>query len=102
MLTMNRFRVPEAEAGVFRSQVAAAVDLLRNRPGCESIDLVKNLDDPQLWCLVARWTDVGSYRRAFSGVEARLALIPVLSLALDEPGAYDLPEDVGENRPRAR
>ena len=47
-----------------------------------------------------RWTDVGSYRRAFNGTPAKLVLVPLLSLAIDEPSAYAMPSDVGENRPR--
>ena len=38
----------------------------------------------------------------FGGFEAKMVLVPLLSEAIDEPSAYDAPEDVGENLPRAR
>jgi hypothetical protein len=53
-----------------------------------------------LWAIVSRWADVGSYRRAFNGTPAKMVLVPLLSLAIDEPSAYAMPSDVGENRPR--
>ena len=53
-----------------------------------------------LWAIVSRWADIGSYRRAFNGTDAKLVLVPLLSLAIDEPSAYAEPASVGENRPR--
>jgi len=69
--------------------------------GCRGAELVQNLDEPQLWAIVSNWEQVGDYRRAFSGTPAKLALIPLLSLAIDEPSAYDDPAEVGQNHPRA-
>jgi hypothetical protein len=38
------------------------------------------------------WENVGSYRRALSPYEVKLTAVPLLSLAIDEPTAYeDLP-----------
>ena len=102
MLAVNRFRViPEDEDDFFR-RARAAVDFMATREGAESIELVRNLDEPDLWCLVSSWRNVGSYRRSFNGYTAKLVLVPLLSEAIDEPGAYDHPEAVGENRPRTR
>jgi uncharacterized protein YbjT (DUF2867 family) len=72
----------------------------RASAGCEDARLVQNLDEPELWAIVSRWADVGSYRRAFNGTDAKLVLVPLLSLAIDEPSAYAEPDSVGENRPR--
>ncbi len=100
MLAVTRFRVePEAEPG-FVVAARAASDFYATRPGCEASDLVRNLDDPELWALISRWADVGSYRRAFSGYEAKMILTPLLLLAIDEPGAYASPDAVGANLPR--
>ncbi|HMQ37847.1 MAG TPA: antibiotic biosynthesis monooxygenase [Micropruina sp.] len=102
MLAVNRFRVlPQDEDDFFRS-ARAAVDFMASREGAESIDLVRNLDEPDLWAIVGRWANVGSYRRAFNGYEAKVVLVPLLSRAIDEPGAYDVPDDVGTNLPRSR
>lgn len=99
MLVVSRFRVPDGTVG-FVDAATAAVERFRASAGCQGADLVQNLDEPQLWALVSTWADVGSYRRAFNGTEAKLVLIPLLSLAIDEPSAYDEPGQVGLNRPR--
>ncbi len=99
MMAISRFRVP-GDASVFRSGAEAVVARFAASGGCEGAEVVQNLDDPELWAIVSRWADVGSYRRAFNGTDAKLVLIPLLSLAIDEPSAYAEPASVGENRPR--
>ncbi len=74
--------------------------MLASRPGAESIDLVRNLDEPELWAIVGRWTDVGSYRRALGGMESKMVVVPLLSRAIDEASAYLDPAAVGINVPR--
>lgn len=100
MIVINRFRVHPAERAGFENQAQAAVDLLRTKPGLQSVDLVQNLDDEQLWALVTRWENVGSYRRALGGFESKMTIVPLLSLSIDEPSAYDDSEEVGFNLPR--
>ncbi len=100
MLAITRFRVTPVEQASFLDLARAASDFYLTRPGCESADLLHNLDDPDLWALVSRWADVGSYRRAYNGYEAKMILTPLLLLALDEPGAYGRPGEVGRNVPR--
>ena len=77
----------------------ASVKLTRNlpggfSPGCLDVEVVANLDAPDLWALVSRWRDVGSYRRALSGNEAKLLLTPILIRAIDEPSAYLDPQEL--------
>ncbi len=98
MLVINRFRVPSGQRDRFRSDAAAAMALLQAKPGCRELDLVQNLDEPDLWALVSRWDRVGDYRRALSGLESRMVIVPLLSCAIDEPSAYDEQADV--NLPR--
>jgi len=99
VLVVSRFRVP-AGVGGFVDAATAAVERFRVSAGCRSAELVQNLDEPELWALVSTWADVGSYRRAFNGTDAKLVLIPLLSLAIDEPSAYDEAGQVGVNQPR--
>ncbi|MCA0296786.1 MAG: antibiotic biosynthesis monooxygenase [Actinobacteria bacterium] len=99
MIAISRFRVP-GDGSAFRAGADAVVAQFASSPGSLGAELVQNLDDPELWAIVSRWADVGSYRRAFSGTEAKLVLIPLLSLAIDEPSAFAEPSSVGENRPR--
>ena len=101
MIVVSRFRVPEVERASFEAVAAPAVQLLSAQPGLIGIDFGVNLDDPTLWALVTKWVDVGSYRRAL-GSANRIVLWPLLSLAIDEPSAYDDPEAVGQNLPRTR
>jgi heme-degrading monooxygenase HmoA len=89
MLVITRFRVSDADG--FRSRVDAALSVLRTRDGFEADDLQRNLDDDQLWVLVTRWRDVGSFRRALQGYESKMVVVPLLSEALDEPSAYEDP-----------
>jgi quinol monooxygenase YgiN len=96
---ISRFRVDGDPSG-FRVQALAVVERFAASAGSLGADLVQNLDEPELWAIVSRWSDVGSYRRAFNGTEAKLVLVPLLSLAIDEPSAYDEPRSVGENQPR--
>lgn len=100
MIVVNRFRVPDGERPGFEARAGAALDLLRSKPGLVSADLVQNLDEPELWAIVSHWDQVGSYRRALNGYESKVTIVPLLSLAIDEPSAYADPADVGQNRPR--
>ena len=101
MLAISRFRVPAERAAGFVERSRAAVDFFASCRGCLAVDLLQNLDDPELWTITSRWVDVGSYRRSFSGYEAKLVLVPLLSEAIDEPSAYADPAEVGENLPRS-
>jgi quinol monooxygenase YgiN len=101
VIAITRFRVPGDDRG-FLESAEAVVARFAASTGCEGAELVRNLDEPGLWAIVSRWADVGSYRRAFNGTEAKLVLMPLLSRAIDEPSAYAEPSSVGENVPRAR
>jgi quinol monooxygenase YgiN len=100
VIVLNRFRVPDSDADGFLAAARAAVAVLEQREGFVSADLGRNLDDPSLWTITSRWRNVGSYRRALQGYESKMVVVPLLSLAIDEPSAYDDVELVGENRAR--
>ncbi|MBB1510083.1 antibiotic biosynthesis monooxygenase family protein [Tessaracoccus sp. MC1756] len=97
MLAISRFSSPGPS---FAAEAAGAVEWWSQRPGCLSMELVQNLDEPELWALVSRWESVGAYRRSFNGFDAKMLLTPLLSRALDEPSAYLPPDELGENVPR--
>jgi quinol monooxygenase YgiN len=101
VIVLNRFRVPEPDTDTFLDQGRAAVRVLSERPGFVSADLGRNLDDPALWTITTRWQNVGSYRRALQGFESKMVVVPLLSLAIDEPSAYDDVELVGQNQARS-
>ena len=100
MIAFNRFRVTDEDAFLARAEPAIAF-----MQGCEgnlSAELGRNLDEADLWCIASTWRSVGAYRRSFNGYQAKVTLVPLLSEAIDEPGAYDHPDAVGENLPRTR
>lgn len=88
-MVITRFRVVQSAA--FVGRVEAALAVLRVRAGFLDAALERNLDDPELWALVTRWANVGSYRRALQGYEAKMVVVPLLSEAVDEPSAYEDP-----------
>lgn len=100
MLAISRFRVSVGTQAEFASQAAAVVAHFEACGGNESAQLVRNLDEPELWAIVSHWENVGAYRRSFSGYEAKMLLMPLMNLAIDEPGAYDAADDLGPNIPR--
>ncbi|MFT3861037.1 antibiotic biosynthesis monooxygenase family protein [Micropruina sp.] len=100
MLAINRFRVTDEGSFLVRAGEAAA--FMASCEGNLSVELLRNLDEPDLWCLVSRWANVGAYRRSFNGYLAKVTLVPLLSEAIDEPGGYDDADAVGENLPRTR
>lgn len=66
----------------------------RGKPGNEAADVVHNVDEPGLVALVTKWSDIGSYRRAFGGYDAKMLLTPVMLRAVDEPSAYVAREEL--------
>lgn len=91
MIAISRFRVPEDRAEEFIGQAEAAILALSAADGFLSGDLGRNTDEPTLWALVTRWRDVGSYRRGLGSFRAKLEAVPILSLSIDEPSAYEHP-----------
>jgi quinol monooxygenase YgiN len=91
-----RFRVPETEQVEFAVRSQAAVDVLRKQKGFVAARVGRNVDDPELIALTMEWENIGSYRRALSPYEVKVAAVPLLSLAIDEPTAY---EDLAELLP---
>ncbi len=97
MLAVSRFQTP---GPAFPADAARVIDFWRSCEGCLSAELLRNVDDDDLWVIVSRWESVGAYRRSFSGYDAKMILTPVLSRAIDEPSAYLPPEEAGSNIPR--
>ncbi len=91
MIAIARFEVPLGQAANFEEQLKVALAALAAAPGYVDGEIGQSLDELNLWTIVTRWQNVGSYRRALSSNRAKLEAIPVLALALNEPGAYELP-----------
>ena len=101
MLVVNRFRVPEDQAGSFRVELEGALAVLAQQTGYADGQLGRNVDDPTLWTMVTRWRDVGSYRRALSTYDVKVGAVQLLSRAIEEPSAYEsLGDELNESVPR--
>ena len=103
VIVVNRFRVPQPEQATFRDDLERARETLAVQQGYVSGRIGRNVDDPELWVLTTEWEGVGAYRRALSAYDVRLAAVPTLSRAVDEPSAYEPVQPGTElNRPGAR
>ena len=89
MIVVNRFRVQESDAESFRTDLERAHQILAVQAGYLGGSVGRNVDDPGLWVLTTRWQGPGAYRRALSAYDVKLAAVPTLSRALDEPSAYE-------------
>ena len=103
VIVVNRFRVSPVEAGRFREDLERARQTLAAQAGYVSGRIGRNVDDPELWVLTTEWAGPGAYRRALSAYGVKVAAVPTLSRAIDEPSAYE-PVEPGEplNDARAR
>jgi quinol monooxygenase YgiN len=95
MLVVTRFTVSD-DGTEFERRLCDAVAALAARPGYLSSRWGRAVDDPAAWVLVTEWENVGSYRRALSAYDVKLSAVPLLSLAHDEPSAFELLGSDGE------
>jgi hypothetical protein len=103
VIVVNRFLVPEDELASFRGAVERAREVLAVQRGFVAGRIGRNVDEPGLWVLTTEWEGPGAYRRALSAYDVKLAAVPVLSRAIEEPSAYELIEPGTElNQARAR
>jgi quinol monooxygenase YgiN len=89
VIVVSRFRVAEADAASFRTDVEQALATLARQKGHLAGRIGRNVDDPELWVLTTEWENVGAYRRALSSYDVKLTAVPTLSRAIDEPSAYE-------------
>jgi heme-degrading monooxygenase HmoA len=90
VLVVTRYTVPEQQAEEFLARAREALDVLAKRPGYRAGRIGRAADEPTLWVLTTEWENVGSYRRALSAFEVKVTAVPLLSLAHDEPSAFEL------------
>lgn len=101
VLVVTRFHVLEEDESAFGGALAGVVEALSQAPGFLWSETGRNLDDPSLWALVTRWADVGSYRRALSSYEAKVAFAALQWRVLEEPSAYEpVTGELNRNVPR--
>lgn len=90
VFAITRFRDSE---GDLVGQLETVAAYWRDKPGNLSVDVLRNIDDPELVALVSKWVNIGAYRAALGGQEGKLFLTPMLLKAIDEPSAYLLADE---------
>jgi quinol monooxygenase YgiN len=93
VLVVARLRPPTDEQS-FRAEIRAAIEALATRPGHIASRLARALDDPSMWVLVSEWENVGSYRRALSSYDVKMASAVLMGAVVNEPTAYEAVEEV--------
>ena len=88
MFAVTRLRAGDGDDAALVAAATELLAVLAARPGFRHGELGRWADDPSLWALISRWDGVGTYRRALSASEVKIAGAPVWVHALDEPGAY--------------
>jgi quinol monooxygenase YgiN len=81
---------PTADEATFRAEVRAAVEAMAARPGHVATRLGRALDDPAVWVMVSEWENVGSYRRALSSYDVKMASGVLMGAVISEPTAYEV------------
>jgi quinol monooxygenase YgiN len=94
VIAISRFTVPDDGSAEFVARADAAIEVFAKADGFLTADVARNLDEPTLWTITTRWKNVGSYRRALGSYDAKMTVVPLLSLAIDEPSAYESPENL--------
>lgn len=89
MIVVTRYNVAPGDESSFATRAHAALDALSREPGYRTGGVGCNVDDGSLWTLTTLWEDTGSYRRALSATDVKLAAVPLLSEAINEPTAYE-------------
>ena len=87
-MALLRFRSPDV-AGLMAA-LRESVAVLAAKEGFRSAEICRAIDDPELVVLHMGWDTVGSYRRALSAYDVKVAVVPVISQALDEPTAFEV------------
>lgn len=90
MVVVTRFVVPEEGGPSFRERARAALDVLAVQPGLVTASVGRATDDPCRWVLTMTWESVGLYRRALASFDVKVAAVPLLSEAVDEPTAFEV------------
>jgi hypothetical protein len=88
VLVLNRF-VVSADDNSFVEKAHAALAAMAESPGYVRGELSRSLDDPEYWCLLTEWVNVGSYRRALGRFEVKVNATPLLAQSIMEPSAYE-------------
>jgi hypothetical protein len=83
-----RFRSADVPAHMARLREAVA--LLATQAGFIDARVGRAIDDGELISVQLSWESVGAYRRALSSYDVKVAVVPLMAEAIDEPTAYEI------------
>ena len=98
MLVVSRYRV-DVDRGEWLDRMRVALSILGESTGFLRGQIAQATDDADLMVVSTSWANVGAYRKALSRFEVKAQVIPLLSLAIDEPSAFEavvVLDDAGE------
>lgn len=90
MLAVWHYSGVAAEAANLRRHGEGLLVALAARPGYRRGQLGEAVDEPGRWVLVTEWDGLGSYRRAMSAYDVRLATAALPGLAAELASAFDV------------
>jgi hypothetical protein len=90
MLLVSRFTVVDWDADEFLTKARAVLSAMAAQPGYVRGWIGRAADNPAVWLLATEWENAGSCRRAMSAYDVKLTAVPLLSLAHDEPSAFEI------------
>jgi hypothetical protein len=99
VLAIARFRYTEDATEQATRELSICLEQLGAQPGFAVGSIGRAIDDPTLWVLHTQWDNVGAYRRALSSYDVKVAAVPLLSQAIDEPSAYEVIVGAGATLP---
>jgi quinol monooxygenase YgiN len=88
VFALTRLRPTPSDVEAFELAAGELLAALAARPGWLGGELGRATEDPHTFGLLTRWDGVGSYRRALSAAEVKIAGAPVWVFAVDEPGVF--------------
>jgi antibiotic biosynthesis monooxygenase (ABM) superfamily enzyme len=89
LLTITRF-ISDVGGTEFEQAAETVLATLAEQPGYIGADLGRSTDNPNAWCLVARFADPGSLRRAQGAYPVKVALLTIQQWAITGGGVYEV------------
>ena len=87
-VVITRYRVEDFEDWL--PQARSALAPLVTQEWCLGGDICAAVDDAHLAIITTQWPSVGAYRRAMSSFEVKMHTVPLLSMSIDEPTAFEV------------
>lgn len=104
VLVVMRFEAAGSDADAIRSLETRLADLLTGltkNSGCELGWVACSPDDPRNWVVASTWSDMGSFRRALSAFDVKVALGSLAEESVDQPSVFEVVRSHDQHGSRA-